>query len=112
MTQSQLPSSGLTVQNAVQPAQCPHVGLWALPRPKASAYDAVEDPDRRRRAWCARSATVKKANAAARRRRTPSMADLLIIDDTPETCDLLARMFARHGHAASCLHDGGAAVAA
>ena len=40
------------------------------------------------------------------------MADLLIIDDTPETCDLLARMFARHGHAASCLHDGGAAVAA
>jgi len=40
------------------------------------------------------------------------MADLLIIDDTPETCDLLARMFARHGHAAACLHDGGAAVAA
>jgi DNA-binding response OmpR family regulator len=40
------------------------------------------------------------------------MADLLIIDDTPETCDLLARMFARLGHAAACLHDGGAAVAA
>jgi len=40
------------------------------------------------------------------------MADLLIIDDTPETCDLLARMFARHGHATACLHDGGAAVAA
>jgi two-component system response regulator CpxR len=40
------------------------------------------------------------------------MADLLIIDDTAETCDLLARMFARHGHAAACLHDGDAAVAA
>lgn len=40
------------------------------------------------------------------------MADLLIIDDTAETCDLLARMFARHGHATACLHDGDSAVAA
>jgi CheY-like chemotaxis protein len=34
------------------------------------------------------------------------MANLLIVDDTVETCDMLARLFARCGHTPACLHGG------
>ena len=34
------------------------------------------------------------------------MANLLIVDDTVETCDILARLFARCGHTPACLHGG------
>jgi CheY-like chemotaxis protein len=35
------------------------------------------------------------------------MANLLIVDDTVETCDMLARLFTRCGHTAKCLYGGG-----
>src|SRR3712207_6723704 len=34
------------------------------------------------------------------------MANLLIVDDTVETCDMLAKLFARCGHTAACLYGG------
>jgi DNA-binding response OmpR family regulator len=34
------------------------------------------------------------------------MADLLIVDDTAETCDMLARLFSRCGHSSACLYGG------
>ena len=39
------------------------------------------------------------------------MARLLIVDDTVETCDMLARLFARCGHTPACLHGGADVVA-
>ena len=35
------------------------------------------------------------------------MATLLIVDDSPDTCDMLARLLRRAGHAASAVYDGG-----
>jgi CheY-like chemotaxis protein len=40
------------------------------------------------------------------------MANLLIVDDTVETCDMLARLFARCGHNSACLYGGAEVVAA
>ena len=40
------------------------------------------------------------------------MANLLIVDDTVETCDMLARLFARCGHTSACLHGGAQVVQA
>jgi CheY-like chemotaxis protein len=34
------------------------------------------------------------------------LANLLIVDDTKDTCDLLVRLFRRCGHACECLYDG------
>jgi CheY-like chemotaxis protein len=34
------------------------------------------------------------------------MANVLIVDDTVETCDMLARLFARCGHRSQCLYAG------
>jgi len=39
------------------------------------------------------------------------MANLLIVDDTIESCDLLARLFARCGHTPVCLYGGAGVVA-
>ena len=39
------------------------------------------------------------------------MAKLLIVDDTVDTCDMLARLFARCDHAAQCLYRGAEVVA-
>ena len=40
------------------------------------------------------------------------MAHLLIVGDTIETCDMLARLFARCDHTAACLYRGTGVVAA
>jgi CheY-like chemotaxis protein len=40
------------------------------------------------------------------------MANLLIVDDTVESCDLLARLFARSGHTPACLYSGAGVLAA
>jgi DNA-binding response OmpR family regulator len=34
------------------------------------------------------------------------VANLLIVDDTKDTCDLLVRLFTRIGHKCQCLYDG------
>jgi CheY-like chemotaxis protein len=34
------------------------------------------------------------------------VANLLIVDDTRDTCDLLVRLFTRCGHQCACLYDG------
>lgn len=38
------------------------------------------------------------------------MAQILIVDDTVETCAMLARLFKRCGHATAYLHDGAGVV--
>jgi DNA-binding response OmpR family regulator len=40
------------------------------------------------------------------------MANLLIVDDTVETCDMLARLFTRCGHTPVCLYGGADVIAA
>jgi CheY-like chemotaxis protein len=40
------------------------------------------------------------------------MANLLIVDDTVETCDMLARLFARCDHESTCLYAGHGVVPA
>jgi two-component system phosphate regulon response regulator PhoB len=40
------------------------------------------------------------------------MANVLIVDDTAETCDMLARLFTRCGHTPVCLYGGAEVVAA
>src|SRR5688500_16143252 len=38
--------------------------------------------------------------------RRRGVANLLIVDDTKDTCDLLVRLFRRCGHACECMYDG------
>jgi CheY-like chemotaxis protein len=40
------------------------------------------------------------------------MASILIVDDVVDTCTMLQRLFARCGHAASCLFEGSGVVEA
>ena len=40
------------------------------------------------------------------------MAKILIVDDVVDTCTMLKRLFARCGHAASCLFEGSSVVEA
>src|SRR5689334_24994028 len=40
------------------------------------------------------------------------MANILIVDDVVDTCNVLKRLFTRCGHAASCLFEGSGVVEA